>query len=580
MGHPHDYGVDADQLATPKPHDADVKKGGAPAPKQTPASSVETLKELVAETASAIKPLRGDVDHQFATADRIISTAAQQIASRMAVAKAALDRDQGDVGEITNLLAQLDAQLQILFVVARRHGVSLKGAHLDEVFDGEDALRQSAGLTALYHADNYYDDAAIAGSKPDSQTEDPTSDTLNSGEESAEKPQTRQQLIEQIKSFGTMVSNAMHSGLTAARDIISEPDVPKPPELLEVIADAALDFAINAATGMAGKLIKDMMKAGPEVAFESLTGDHKTDTKRAHKSGHKRVHKPEPKVHVGGEKEKEDEELGHAMIDVLADSLKDAGKGAIKPTIAVAHAPNEEEGKEGEGKEHEPDKKLSPKTLYFDVADNKTRSKMDATTANYSKAAHGKLLRMPVSALEALAGSFTEELKTRIKEETTSHIVDGWVVFGKKSGVYAGDPSKRPSESKLEAPYGICEIWMQATSPSAEHLQFTAAHLPYQTDAVLANVQQQKGSLADLPIERSIRVAGVALSPFYVDETGKIDAAVMKTMSADDLVTYANLASAGERKGGNLEAAALAGMYKVLHALQSIPRSRITEGWS
>ncbi|HEY1556190.1 MAG TPA: hypothetical protein VGF94_15240 [Kofleriaceae bacterium] len=436
-----------------------------------------------------------------------------------------------------------------MFVVARRHKVSLQSAHLDAVFDGEDRIRQAGGENPRYRANTYYDDAAIAGATPNTQTQDPNAGMLNSGEQTADKPQNRQQLIAQIQSFGYMVANAMHSGLQTARDVISEPAAPKAPEMLEVLADAALDFAITAATGAVGTLIKNMMKM--------------------------------PKVHVGGKEGggeegdgAEEENLGHAMIDTLADSVKDAAKGAIKPTTKVVGAPKEEEGKEGN--EHEPDKKLSVKTMYFQVAENKTRSHMDATVANYSAAATGKLLRMPVSALQALSATFTEDLKTGIKDEMTSRLVDGWVVYGKNSGQYAGDPSKRPSGSALDAPYGICEVSLTANGPSAEHITFRDAYLAYQTDAVLANIQQQKGSLADLPIARSVQVFGLGFEKFYVDEKGKIDESATKSMSADELVNYANLAHAGDR--GNLEAAALAGMYKVLQALHSIPRSRITEG--
>jgi hypothetical protein len=553
MGHPQGQDIDADQLKALKPQLADTKKTAAPDPKQMPTSSVDTLREFVADTTSVIAPLRGDVDHQFATAERIVRSAAGYLAGKMPAVTAALKSDPGDVTQVTDLLQKLEAQLQILFVVARRHKVSLQGAHLDAVFDGQDAMRDAAGLGMLHRADQYYDDGSLPNAKPATQTPDPTSETLNSGKETTEEPKTRAELIKHIETFGAMVAIAMHSGMSQAIGILNEPDKEKPPEFLEVLADAILDFAINAATGMAGTLIKDMMKSAP-------------------------------KIHVGKEGgkseegEAEEKDVGHAMIDALADSVKDAGKGAVKPAIAAAGAPKEEDGgKEGkEGKEGKaPDKKLSLKTLYEQEAEKKTTAKMNATISNYSSAAAGKMLRMPVPTLKALYDSFTDDLLARISDEMAHQIVDGWVVFGKKSGQYAGDAKKRPSSSVLEAPYGICEIRLTADK-DGENLSFYAATLPYQTDAVLANIQQQPGSLADLPIERSIRVGGLAFRPFTVDESGKIDDSVLKSMSVDELMAYANFAHAG--MGGSLETAALAGMYKVLKALHSIPRSRITEG--
>lgn len=577
MGFPG-YDVDADQFQLPAVS-ADTKKSAGPQPKAAPSSSVEMLKALVDDARSAVAPLRGDVDHQFASAERIISVAAEHIAGRIPAVTAALKANPGDVGQVSELLQQLDSHLKILFMVARRHGISLRGAHLDAVFDAEDMLRQAGGETALYRADNYYDETGFGDQGTKKQAQDPTTETLNSGEEAAvAQPKNRAELIDQIISFSTLVRDAMELGRKAAEGVINEPDKPKSPELIEVILDMALDFAIGAATGMAGTLIKDMMKGAPKVHIST------------HEKGGGHGH-----GHAKGAEPEADEDLGHAMIEALADSLKEASKGAINPTIAYAHAPKEGEGNKegGEGKAPSegsvgtektstPDKGLSIKTQYLQLANEKTTQRMGAVTKQYAQA-KGQLLRMPVSTLQSLAAAFTDELTTRIKEETTSHIVDGWVVVGRQAygeGEYVGDPSQRPSGTKLDAPVGMCEIWLTATGPNAEHLQFRGAHLPYQTDAVLKNIQQQNGSLADFAVDRSVRVAGIALNPFYVKPDGRIDDAALKYMSADELVAYANLAKAAERKEGGLESAAMAGMYKVLQALHSIPRSRITQGWS
>ena len=194
MGFPG-FDVDADQMKTAPTFEADVKKSAGPQPKQAPPSSVEMLKALVDDTTSAVKPLRGDVDHQFATAERIVSSTAELIAGRIPAVTSALMSNPGDVTQVSELLQQLDKQLNILFMVARRHRISLRGAHLDTVFDGEDRLRQAGGQTPLYRADNYYDETGLGGDNAKKETNDPTSDTLNSGKSTEDKPHSRDDRI-------------------------------------------------------------------------------------------------------------------------------------------------------------------------------------------------------------------------------------------------------------------------------------------------------------------------------------------------------------------------------------------------
>src|SRR3569623_190225 len=124
-----------------------------------------------------------------------------------------------------------------------------------------------------------------------------------------------------------------------------------------------------------------------------------------------------PKMHVGehekGGGEEEDEELGHEMVKVLGESLGDAAKGGVKSKLGGKEKEGDEpkegsEPKEGETKEGDDGLKL--KARYLMIADHKTRARMDATTKKYGQAT-GKLKRMPVSALQMLAASFTDELK-------------------------------------------------------------------------------------------------------------------------------------------------------------------------
>jgi hypothetical protein len=517
----------------------------APAPKPKPAarSAADALGELVEITEREVASLTTAADHVLAV-DAVVATVAGSLAERFRAAEAALARDPGEQSVVTSLMERLDKAIGALYTMAGRHRIPMRETHLEEVFDLEDQLRELTHFPRgrANRAEHYYDANLVPISHTRESAPDASSVATSLEADTSAEPRNRDDLVAVITGFSNDLSQAIDDAFFNAESIIKEPNRPKHPEVLEMLAEIAVSVVLASANGALGNVIG--------AAFRLADARFGLS-----------------------------EHAGEQLADLLLVGFKHGGR----ETAAVVAGKLVKNGRSGQHEEAIIDPSLSAKTIYLQSAKGKTSESINTTHRRFATVS-GMLKRLPIDTLRGLSRAFDKKVTAEVTRSFQDLLVREWVNFGKAAaehGEEVRDEDMRPKHASrldnLLDPFGVLRIGM--TVDANGYVNFKHAKLSGVGDAVLANIRSQRDSLATLAINRRVDIependVSLSIGGFDVDPTGKVVGVDPARLSGAARNTFAGF-SKHPLPATVSDGDVFAGMYAAVFRLSSVMPSKI-----
>lgn len=470
----------------------------------------------------------------------VVAESAAKIAASLKRTNEILSTSPVDLAVLDPLIQRLGHAIGSIFVLARQHQVPMRPAHLEEMFDREDELRKAFTADGVAsRAEKYYDEDLVVAQHTDRA--DPDAKTLaqdlkGGGGGHVSDPRNRDELVARILSFADQLHHVLLEAAGNAEGVLKEPNLPKRPEVVEKLIEAALGIVLAVGLGGVARVVGGALKS-----LASSTGA--------------------------------EEHLGGVVTEVLVDGLKDAAKENAKMVVALAGQPSPA----GENA------MLSPKTKFLRAVRAHTSDAMGQVSENFA-AQKGTLMRVPVSTLQGVRRACNDQLLKSVKASYESTIIHEWINFGREATMAGEDvrDAEKKTGSKLDASltsYGVLRVRVKLENGE---LKLMSADIPGVGDGVFGFIQSEHDlNLATVPIHRRVELEPpneMTLPPggFDIDPNGNI-AAVPTAIDEGGRRVWASLGKhrlADEVGDGDV----YIGMYALLRWLHSVPCSKIEKG--